>query len=406
MNARHYGIIGFCVVVTGLNVILLPSRFIPRVPVENVIKAPLPHIVRASATVQPKKMLVLKAEIEGPVISKSFKEDQPIQKGQLLVELGRDKIRLDYQKQVIAVENAKADLLKAKREVRVQKELYRSEAVARSSVEDAQRAAVHAEQDLKNAQEALREGKRLWEKNKIYAPFAGIIAKDSLGEEPSVTVGKEIATLADNSEMTIVANVDEFEIQQIRLGQGADVQLQAFGDTSIHAKVINIGSQAQADTLAEVPVTLEPAPTPGFTLRPNMTAVTRIVTGSSVETLSVPLTALFNQNGENKVWVVSPSGRLKARTVTVGQSNPERVEITQGLSEGENVCMTADAHFADGMRIRPGLPPIAPAIPSGGKRMSQEEFIQHLQQMPGGGPPPEVLEKIRQMQEAHKKHHE
>src|SRR6185295_18775795 len=163
----------FWIGMTGLNIALLPNRYAIHVPVEAVRKMPLPQVVRAGGTVEPKRSLVLKAEFEGPVVSKLYKEGDAVKKGQLLVELGRDKIRLEHENKVIALENAKTDLSRARKEARVEKALFEKGAVAQSSVDDAQRAVVRAVQAVKTAQEDFRQAEDKWSKNKIFASFDG-----------------------------------------------------------------------------------------------------------------------------------------------------------------------------------------------------------------------------------------
>src|SRR4051812_1357051 len=92
---------------TALNILLLPDRYAVRAGVEISRKSTLPLMVRAAGTVEPKHTLVFKAEFEGPVISKLYKEGDRVPKGKLLLEIGRDGVRLEHDKKAIALENAK-----------------------------------------------------------------------------------------------------------------------------------------------------------------------------------------------------------------------------------------------------------------------------------------------------------
>src|SRR5262249_37917950 len=161
-------------------------------------------------------------------------------------------------------------------------------AVAQSSVDEAERAAVRAAQALKTAEEEFRLQEERWDKDKIIADFSGTIVRDSLGEEPAVSAGKEIATLADVSGYAVVAKVDELEIGQVREGQKAEVRLQAYDGKILAAQVSEIGSQAEDSALPEVHVTLTLQDTQGLALRPKLTAVVHIVTGQVAQALSTP----------------------------------------------------------------------------------------------------------------------
>ena len=62
--------------------------------------------------------------------------------------------------------------------------------------------------------------------------------------------------------------------------------------------------------------------------------------------------ALSNATGTAQVYVVDTLNRIHLRKVLLGQSNPERVEVKQGLSEGERICTVIDPKFADGIKIK------------------------------------------------------
>jgi RND family efflux transporter MFP subunit len=343
---------GICWIgVTALNVALLPAKYAPHVDVTTVKVEPLVLMVRAGGELAPKRSVILKAEFEGPVVSKLFKEGQAVRKGDILAEIGRDKIRLDYENKVTAVKNAESDLAKARKDQRVQRQLYRHQAVALSSVEDAERATVRAEQALRTARETLRLEEQLWNKNKIQVPFDGTLVKDSLGEDTSVSAGKELATLADISEFSVTARVDELEIGQVHVGQPAEVRLDAYPGRSFHAKVADISTEAEGSAVPVIPVTLQLEKVQQLPLLPKLSATVYITTGRTEPVLSIPLAALSNQSGETRVWVLDGLNRLRARPVSIGRSNPDRAEVTRGLSAGERIAATNSTGLMQGRKV-------------------------------------------------------
>lgn len=242
-----------------------------------------PLIVRAPAVLQPKRSLIVKAEFDGPILSKSYQEGKSVAEGQLLLEIGRNRIEADYQAKSIALENAKADLSRAKKDVKLQKILFKKQAVSQSSVEDAERAVVKANQALQTAQAAFALERTRWGHNKIRAPFGGTIIKDALEEEHDVTAGKELLTLADISDYTLKARVDELEIGQVKAGQDAEVKIQAYEDKPLKATIVRLGSQAEGNALPEIPVFLQLETTEGLPLLPKLSAEVRIHVGGNCQ---------------------------------------------------------------------------------------------------------------------------
>ena len=74
--------------------------------------------------------------------------------------------------------------------------------------------------------------------------------------------------------------------------------------------------------------------------------------GKTDPVVSVPLAAIGVKDGKRLVWIVNSLRRIRAQFVEVGRSNPDRVEITKGLSSGERICAVAEPFFRDGMRVQ------------------------------------------------------
>jgi len=119
--------------IIALNVFYIPRHYAVRIETEKLTLAPMPLLVRASGTLEAKDSHTIKLDFDGPVLSKRFREGQKVVKGQLLAEISREKIQLDYQNKTDALKNAKDDLVRAKRDLKVQKKLFREEAVAYST---------------------------------------------------------------------------------------------------------------------------------------------------------------------------------------------------------------------------------------------------------------------------------
>jgi len=177
------------------------------------------------------------------------------------------------------------------------------------------------------------------------------VVKDWIGEDKSISSGKEIVTVADVSQYTVKANVDELDIKRVAEGQPAEVKLQIYDQTPLPAIVKEVGSAPEGNGLPEIAVVLLIMDTEGLPLRPKLTAEARIDTGRTEPILAVPLSAVANADGNPRVWILGIWNRLRAVPVQLGRANPDQVEITQGLRAGDRICTTAEPDFADGMMV-------------------------------------------------------
>jgi HlyD family secretion protein len=173
-----------------------------------------------------------------------------------------------------------------------------------------------------------------------------------------VVAGQTVATVLDVSELLVVAEVDETDIALVRVGQPAQVELDAFPAAAFGASVRRVavapttGRSAAGGVSYQVDLALgEAEPVAGATGRPvprvGMTATAAIQVRRSVGRLSVPGSALVGRSGGQAVLVVE-GGKVRLRPVRVAADGEDRVAVASGLREGERVVSRGAERLRDG----------------------------------------------------------
>lgn len=165
--------------------------------------------------------------------------------------------------------------------------------------------------------------------------------------------GTVLMTIADLSVMEVEIEVDETDVIGVKLGQEAEVRVDAFPDDIIMGKVTEIGSSAlqvistsQESKDFKVVITLE---SPPENLKPGLSASADIITAQKNGVLAVPISALALRekeagNGQGKeeqeegVFIVE-EGRVKFQIVTKGIMGELMIEIVSGLEEGQQIVV-------------------------------------------------------------------
>src|SRR5688572_769321 len=101
----------------------LRSQHTVRVSVETLQRTPLPLVLRTSGVLQPARRFLCIAPFDGPVVRKEFREGQSVKQNQPLLEIGRERIRLNHENQRTALRNAEADAKAARKNLALQKML-------------------------------------------------------------------------------------------------------------------------------------------------------------------------------------------------------------------------------------------------------------------------------------------
>ncbi len=210
--------------------------------------------------------------------------------------------------------------------------------------------------DANAALEAARERLRLWDISEdqikkiertgkpvrtltLYSPISGFVTQKMAIQGMKVTPGEKLFDIADLSTIWIVADIYEYEIPFVRVGQQARITLAYFPGKDLSAKIDYIYPTVSADTrTAKVRLTL---PNPGGRLKPQMftNVEIRISLGKR---LVIPGSAVIDTGKEQVVYVDRGEGNFEPREVRLGLITDDDVEVLRGLKVGEKVASSAN----------------------------------------------------------------
>ena len=171
---------------------------------------------------------------------------------------------------------------------------------------------------------------------KIYAPFTGVVSSVTaqLGG-PASSAGSLFTFLKDSS-VTLPVQVDETEISKVKVGQPAEVTLDALGTATFAGKVTSITPQATIVSNIAVFYVTVTLPNAGLKMRPGMTAEAEIIAQEIRNVVLVPRRAVEQVRTRSYVTVQTTSGAARDAVVTT-----ERVRVTTVGDDGTNIAVTS-----------------------------------------------------------------
>ncbi len=230
-----------------------------------------------------------------------------------------------------------------------------------------------AQQQVENAEKTVDSTQDSYDNYTITAPISGqVITKNvNAGETVSRDSNSEstLAVIYDLSALTFEMSIDEMDIRSVETGQQVEITADAFEGEKFTGTVTNVsinGSYSNGVTNYPVRVTLENY----GELIPGMNVTGTILLDHAEGVLAVPAASLMRGN---RVYVKDPSAPeeagvpagFRAVEVKTGLISDDYVEITEGLSEGEEVYV--DQAAKDAAAALPAGPPAPPAGgPAGG----------------------------------------
>jgi len=171
------------------------------------------------------------------------------------------------------------------------------------------------------------------------APVAGFVLEKKAVQGMRFMPGEMLYQIADLSNVWLIADVFEQDIGRVRVGQRAEVRLEAWPGQRFEGRVTYVYPTLRADTRsAQVRIEL---PNPGGRLKPAMYAQVEIAAGDGA-VLAVPRSAVIDSGTRRIVLVDRGEGRFEPREVKLGAKGDEYVAVLDGVREGESVVVAAN----------------------------------------------------------------
>ena len=254
---------------------------------------------------------------------------------QLKLEQAVFKAEIDRKQDEFRLEDAGIKLQQARRELENKKNIHREE-ISKLKLK------------VQQQQDRLDAAENTLAMLTVRAPTSGIAilrknpyTRDKYQLEDQVHAGWPVIGLPDLSQMKAKVQTSEIEIAKVKIDQPASVTLDAYPDTTFTGRVNEIALLARNKSkeskvkVFDVVVNLDGH---DEKLMPGMTISCRLLVERIPNALSVPLPAVFEQNGKPIVYRRSGSG-FEAHSVSLGEENETHVVVESGLSNGDEVAL-------------------------------------------------------------------
>lgn len=222
-------------------------------------------------------------------------------------------------------------------------ELQAAEREARSSVYQAQSQRAQAQQ----AAQSARTQRIIKSYATITAPKSGIIAERLVSPGTLVRPDMQIMRLVQINPIRIQAHVAEQDLNRIRVGDRVRVWDQRKA-TPVEGQISSLFPAADVQTRTSVIEAVLPNATGRFI--PGDYVIVAIEVGEKRQALSVPEDAVITLDQQKAVWIAQ-NGKARLRYVTTGGTSEQRVEIVQGLKEGDIVITRGQEDLVDGVGV-------------------------------------------------------
>jgi cobalt-zinc-cadmium efflux system membrane fusion protein len=279
----------------------------------------------------------------GRVVAIHARLGDTVQKGQLLLSIRSDDVAggfSDYRKAV-------ADEILARAQLERSNDLYKNGAIAMNDLQVAQDTEDKAKVDLETTEEHLRllgnDPKKPMGMVDIFAPVSGVITDQEVTNAATVQAFNTPGpfTISDLSSVWIVCDVYENDMAGVRIGDTAELTLNAYPDRPFKGTVSNIGAILDP-SIRTAKVRIE-VHNPGI-MRLGMFAKATFRGQTREMHTVVPASAILHMHDRDFVFVPAPDKKFRRVEVVSGDLLPDNTnlqDIKSGLTPGQQVVTNA-----------------------------------------------------------------
>jgi len=330
--------------------------------------------VSANGKIQAQKKVDISATIPGQITQLAVEEGEQVKKGQFLLQIDAVNPRAaarsnEYSMQALRqdLESSRAALNQARADLRRAEGNFRAGIIPASEIEQARTAVETREAVVQAAQRRVEQAGATLEgardtlaKTTIRSPMDGVVTARRVEEGEVAVIGVQnspgtvLLTISDMSVVEAELEVDETSIPSVKLGQEAQVRLDAYPNRTFHGTVTEVGSSpltidANQAIKFKVKVRVDDPPAD---VKPGLSARADILTGFAGNALAVPLQALVVRDVERKPGQAAPppgaprdqegvylmeAGKVRFQPLKTGLIGDLAIEVTAGLKGGETV---------------------------------------------------------------------
>jgi HlyD family secretion protein len=360
------------------------DKDVARVTTAKVESIDLVSKVTANGKIQARRKVDLSALVMGQIVNLAVKEGDKVNRGQLLLQIDRAQLaaqtagresalaamRSDLQGAQANAEQARFDYERARRNWEA-KILSEAEYQKAKSVYDTARANLSAtQQRLQESGANLAASRDSLSKTTVSAPIAGVVTYLPV-KEGEVTVigtmnnpGTQLLTISDMSEVEAVMMVDETSVPEVKVGQKANLNIDAYPNRPFEGVVTEVGSSpiskndpdllslTQGSEAINFKVKIRVV-NPPETIRPGFSVTADILTGRKEGATAIPIQALVVRDVPKKdgkpagggagrpqteegVYVIK-AGKLAFEKVETGLAGELMIEVKSGPKVGEEI---------------------------------------------------------------------
>jgi RND family efflux transporter MFP subunit len=305
------------------------------VRVNQVKKESLEQDFTANGNFIPASQMDFSAENSGRVTQVLVDEGSRVSKGQTLAIIKADQLNVDVESAQAAYQNAVKDKERYER-------AFTTGGVTQQQVDQ-------AKLTLSNAEARLQQAKLKVNDTHVRATINGVVNKRYIEPGAVVAPGTKMFEIVDVARLKLSVTVNEAQVAQLKTGDQVDIHVSVFPDKKFTGKITFVAPKA--DAALNFPLEIELGQNPGSLVKAGMYGTALFNFASQAPVVQIPRSAFIGSVSSNQVFIVKTDSSASLRKVVAGRIMGDKVEVLQGLEEGETVITSGQINLNEGSKV-------------------------------------------------------
>lgn len=334
--------------------------------------------ITATGTIEPIIKVNVGTQVSG-IISKIYVDyNSEVRKGDMLAEIEKTALQADFNSKTLALNSSRIEFQYQQKNFERSKELHDKKLISDTDFETAKYTYEKSESSYRMNESDLVKVKNNLSYATIYSPIDGVVLSRAVEEGQTVAASFNTPTLfiiaKDLTKMQVVANVDEADIGEVKMGQRVSFTVDAYPNDVFDGEVTQVRLEATVTSNVVTYQVIVNAPNPSLKLKPGLTANISIYTMEKNDVNTLPNKALnyrpdttamqnngytilkgehkgewgkketdakgFSERPANKkgVWVQDGKNIIR-KHITIGETDGINTEIVNGLTLDDAVIL-------------------------------------------------------------------
>lgn len=305
------------------------------------------HTLEAVGSFFPEDEVTVGTEEDGVIKKLMVDEGDPVNKGDLLLEIDDEKLRLEVEESEASLKEARSRLEHTQSTLMRMTSLFQQGVIGQQEFDDAKNQASLNQAVVENIRARLSRFKKALRDTRVVAPMDGVVSERMVSAGEYVKVGADLVKIVDSNPLKLTFTLPEKFAGEIKTGQKVAVTTRVYRNETFGGEVYFINPKLDPETRTiEVKAWVDNS---AYKLRPGYFVTVKLILGKK-SSLVLPESAVLVREGAMVVMTVV-DGRIAYKNVIPGVRFDGKVEILEGIVPEDDIVVSGRSEITEGTRV-------------------------------------------------------